>query len=198
MPPKAKITKQDIVEAGLSLVRREGIEALNVRALACALSCSTQPVFSNFESMGQLEREIISAAFACYLDFIEREVKSEKYPRYKAFGMAYVRFAREERELFRLLFMRDRSGEDLSPSPDFKESVDMIAAAHGLSREVAGCIHLEMWALVHGIGIFVHFPKKIHLNLTFYCRLIILHIRLFQELCKVAHSFQNDQVREQL
>ena len=66
--------------------------------------------------------------------------------------MAYVRFAKEERELFRLLFMRDRTGEDLSPPPDFKESVDMIAAANGVTREQAGRIHLEMWAMVHGIG----------------------------------------------
>ena len=152
MPPKVKITKESIVAAGLSLVRREGVEALGSRAIAATLSCSTQPVFSNFESMEQLEREVIAAAYALYLDFIKSEVESEKYPRYKAFGMAYIRFAREERELFRLLFMRDRTGEELSLPPDFVESVGMIAAANGFSREVAECIHLEMWATVHGIG----------------------------------------------
>ena len=36
------------------------------------------------------------------------------YPPYKAMGMGYIRFAAEERELFRLLFMRDRSGEEKS------------------------------------------------------------------------------------
>ena len=30
---------------------------------------------------------------------------------YKAFGMAYIRFAKEESELFKLLYMRNRSGE---------------------------------------------------------------------------------------
>ena len=152
MPPKAKITKEEIVAAALTLVRQEGIGALNARSLAAALSRSTQPLFSNFEGMEKLEREVIGAAYARYLDFIKSEIESEKYPRYKAFGMAYIRFAREERALFHLLFTRDRTGEDLSPSPDYDESVDMIAAANGLEKNVAERIHLEMWALVHGIG----------------------------------------------
>ena len=35
-----------------------------------------------------------------------------QYPPYKASGMAYIRFAREQRELFKLLFMRDRTNEE--------------------------------------------------------------------------------------
>ena len=152
MPPKVKITKEKIVAAGLELVRREGVESLNARALAAELGCSTQPVFSNFESMEQLEFEIIAAAYGRYTEFIQSELECGKYPPYKSFGMAYIRFAREERALFHLLFMRDRTGEDLSPSPDFREAVDVIAAVNGFSHEIATRIHLEMWALVHGIG----------------------------------------------
>ena len=66
--------------------------------------------------------------------------------------MAYVRFAREERELFKLLFMRDRTGEAPSSSPDFESSVEIIMNANGISREKAMLMHLEMWAFVHGIG----------------------------------------------
>ena len=48
--------------------------------------------------------------------------------------------------------MRDRTGEDLSPSIDFEESVQMIASANGVTEEKARRMHLEMWACVHGIG----------------------------------------------
>lgn len=44
MPPKAKITKEMIVDAGVELVRESGIEHVNARAVAERLGCSTQPV----------------------------------------------------------------------------------------------------------------------------------------------------------
>ena len=152
MPPKIKITKESIIESALSLVRTNGEAALNARAIAAAIGCSTQPIFSNFSSMEELEQETIAAGYGVYLDFIRREEESGKYPRYKSFGMAYIRFAREEKELFRLLFMRDRSGEDHAPSPDFEASVEIIMNANGISRERAMLMHLENWAFVHGIG----------------------------------------------
>ena len=66
--------------------------------------------------------------------------------------MAYVRFAKEEKELFKLLFMRDRSGGDTAASPDFEESVQMIMKANGVTIETARLMHLEVWSCVHGIG----------------------------------------------
>jgi AcrR family transcriptional regulator len=152
MPPKVKITKEDIVNTALELVRINGKDAINARAIASSLNCSTQPVFSNFTSMEELQKSVFIAAYNCYLGFIDREVESNKYPKYKAFGMAYVRFAKEERELFKFLFMCDRTNKDISPSPDFEASVEMIMKANGLSKEKATLMHFEMWSVVHGIG----------------------------------------------
>lgn len=152
MPPKVKTTKEDIIEGALSLVRLGGAGAINARGIAAALGCSTQPIFSNFSSMEELEEEVTSAAYRLYLGFIEREITSGRYPDYKASGMAYIRFAAEERELFKLLFMCDREGKDIAPTADFTAAVDMIMGANGVSREVATLIHLEMWACVHGIA----------------------------------------------
>lgn len=152
MPPKVKVAREDIIKMAVQLVRNSGAEAINARAIASELGCSTQPIFSNFKSMEELFDATVAVAYEIYLGFIKNEIESEKYPRYKAFGMAYIRFAREEKQLFKLLFMRDRRGEDLSPSPDFKESVELIMEANGISEEKATLIHLEMWSCVHGIG----------------------------------------------
>lgn len=152
MPPKVKITKNDIIKTSLELVRANGSAAINARNIASALSCSTQPIFSNFESMEKLEKSILHAAYEKYLGFIAAETTSGKYPQYKAYGMAYVRFAKEEKELFKLLFMRDRTDEDKSPSPDFEESVKIIMKANNISFEKASLMHLETWTFVHGIG----------------------------------------------
>lgn len=152
MPPKVRITKEDIIVTALDLLRENGDTAINARSIAAALNCSTQPIFSNFATMDELQNAVLKAAYDLYYDFLKREVESGKYPKYKSFGMAYIRFANEERELFKLLFMRDRTGEDMSPSSDFEESVQMIMNANGLTREKAMLMHMESWAFVHGIG----------------------------------------------
>jgi AcrR family transcriptional regulator len=153
MAPKIKVTKKDIIETALMLIRRDGEGAINARSIASMLGCSTQPVFSNFDTMEELREATIAFAYEIYLDFIKREVESGRYPQYKSFGMAYVRFAKEEKELFKLLFMRDRTGEDISYSPpDFEESVQMIMKTNGVTVDVARLMHMEIWTCVHGIG----------------------------------------------
>ena len=62
MPPKSKISKEDIVSAGVDLVRRSGEKGLNARNLAAALGCSTQPIFTNFPSMEELRKSVICKA----------------------------------------------------------------------------------------------------------------------------------------
>jgi len=152
MSPKVKITREEIVNAALEMIRQGGEATVNARSIAAALGCSTQPVFSNFATMEDLRVAMTAAAYQRYLGFIQSEVESGKYPPYKASGMAYIRFAREERELFKLLFMRDRTYEDTSPTLDFEEAVQMLASANGVTVEAARLLHLEMWACVHGIG----------------------------------------------
>lgn len=152
MAPKVKITKEDIIGASLKTVKEKGIDALNARDVAAQLGCSTQPIFSNFSSMEELEEETLKAAYGIYLSYLDREANSEKYPKYKAFGMAYIRFAKEEKELFKTLFMRDRKDEDLSETEDFTSSVDYIVKSTGIDRQRATLMHLEIWSAVHGIA----------------------------------------------
>ncbi len=152
MPPKVKITKEDIIKTAVELVREGGEQGINARAIAAALGCSTQPIFSNFATMEELQKATITEAYEIYLDFIKREAENGEYPKYKSFGMAYIRFAKEEKELFKLLFMCDRHGKELTPTLDFDASIQMIMDANSIDREKATLMHLEMWTCVHGIG----------------------------------------------
>ena len=154
LPPKSKISKEDIVSAGVDLVRRSGEKGLNARNLAAALGCSTQPIFTNFPSMEELRKSVICKASELYYACLERECAAANYPPYKAMGMGYIKFAAEERELFRLLFMRDRSGEEKSDgeTEDVKKSVELIMKGTGLGMNDAFMLHLELWIFVHGIA----------------------------------------------
>lgn len=152
MPPKVKITKEDIINSAIEIIRKDGEVSVNARSIAKHLNCSTQPIFSNFATMEELQKEILAQSHNIYLSFLESEAKSGKYPRYKAFGMAYIRFAKEEKNLFKMLFMCDRSGKELSSTEDFETSVNMIMEANEVNRETASLMHLEMWTFVHGIA----------------------------------------------
>ncbi len=153
MPPKAKVTKNEIIQTAVALIRENGSDALNARALAAKLGISTQPIFSNYASMEALKEDVISAAGALYQSFAIQDLQSGNYPAYKASGMAYIRFAREETELFKLLFMRDRCGEQITQnSEDLKPILRLIQANTGLNEQEASLFHLEMWITVHGIA----------------------------------------------
>lgn len=153
MPPKAKVTRQEILDAGLELVRRDGEGALNARNVAAALGCSTQPVFTHFASMEQLRLELINRAEALCKSFMEQEINAKKYPPYKASGMAYIRFARQERNLFRLLYMRDRTEEQAAVGQAlWGLGADLAQKATSKDEEQTKQIHMEMWALVHGFA----------------------------------------------
>ena len=62
MPPKRKVTKEEIVKTAVELVRERGAEAVNARAIATVLDCSTQPIFSNFRTMEELKEKTVAAA----------------------------------------------------------------------------------------------------------------------------------------
>ena len=66
MPPKVKVTKEEIIAAALEILRQKGMEAVNARAVAAALGCSTQPIFSNYSSMGALQHDVLAAGYAEY------------------------------------------------------------------------------------------------------------------------------------
>ncbi len=153
MPPKIKTTKEQILNAAFEFVRENGYRALNARTLANVLHCSTQPIFSNYSSMNELRNDIIILANELYQSYQAKEISEGKYPIYKASGMAYIKFAKEQTQLFRLLFMRDRSEEKVAQDTsqiDF--IIDIIQNNMGITREQALEFHLQMWLWVHGIA----------------------------------------------
>ncbi len=152
MPPKFKFTKMQIVAAALDIARQEGLCAVTARSVGQALDSSSKVIFSLFQNMEELQKEVIKAAYDRYLSFLQQDIDSGKYPPYKAMGMAYIRFAIEEKELFKLLFMCDRPESDEISGQDFDRSVEIIQEVNGISMEQATLMHMEMWVCVHGIA----------------------------------------------
>ncbi len=153
MPPKCKFTREQVVEAALAVTRAQGAEAVTARSVAAGLGASPKVIFSLFRNMEELQAEVLRAADSLYRRRISEGMSSGEYPPYKGSGMAYVRFAREEKQLFRLLFMRDRSSETIGEDREsVRPQLELIEKNLGLDEDAAYLFHLEMWLYVHGIA----------------------------------------------
>lgn len=164
MSRTATISKKSIIDAAIEILRENGAEAVNARSIAARLGCSTQPIFSNFRNMDEVMDEVLKATLDIYNSFVSDSIETgTTEPRYKANGRAYIKFAVEEKNLFRLLFMRDRSNDpDPVEESTFYEVLPLIMKATGLDRKQAADFHFAMWAVVHGIAV---------MAATSYCKL---------------------------
>lgn len=147
------VTRKMIIDGAVALVKERGMDALNARNLAKRLNCSTRPIYLSFSGMEELKGEVVTAITEIFQGYLQREAAGGKYPEYKAYGMAYVKFAACEGKLFCYLFMRDRRGEN--PCGDGGDMSKVFAAlkdSTSLSGEKAELFHAESWIFVHGIA----------------------------------------------
>ena len=152
MPPKCRFTREEIIQAALELTAEKGVGALTARGLAQRLGSSAKPIFGLFANMEEVQQEVVKAANLRYQEYLRQDMSAGRYPPYKASGMAYIRFAREQKELFKLLFMRDRTHEEKVAGDELEALLGLIQKNMGLSRDDAYRFHLEMWIYVHGIA----------------------------------------------
>ena len=104
MPPKARITKEMILNTVLDLTRQSGFETVNARSVAGRLQCSTRPIFTCYENMEELKREFLAFAYEFYQQYVADFRKSVKVSPCLVLPLSYIGFAREETQLFKLLF----------------------------------------------------------------------------------------------
>ena len=156
MPPKAKFSKEEIVKAGLNIVRREGFDALTARSLAASLNCSTAPIFTVFSNIEEVQQAVLSGAKELYLEYMD-EALSDKLP-FKMSGINYIRFAKDEPKLFQILFMG--SNDRLQPThffpskePPFLNVLNGFMNSWPVSQDKAEKIYNHMSVYAHGLAV---------------------------------------------
>lgn len=153
MPPKFKFTREQIIDAAVEVTRENGFAGLTARKLAAELGSSAKPIFGLFQNMEEVQNEVVAAANTLYQSYVQGSMNNGKYPPYKASGIAYIQFAREEKELFKLLFMRDRTDEKKEENrEEIRPILNIIMKNLGLNEEEAFFFHMESWLYVHGIA----------------------------------------------
>lgn len=156
MPPKAKFTREEIIEAALEIVRNEGFSALTARALGAKLGSSARPIFTVFQSMEEVQQAVIDAAKALYKEYVKRGLSDT--PAFKGVGTQYILFSVNEPKLFQLLFMKENTDvpELSSVLPIIDENYDEILSSvkdgYGLPIETAEKLYRHLWIYTHGIA----------------------------------------------
>ena len=155
MPPKARVTREDILNAAFDLVRAEGQGALNVRAVAKRLGCSTQPVLYNFATVESLKDAVYEKADDFHTSYILPR-GGEGADALLELGLNYVRFGQEEKHLFRFLFESNQFGgmdmKALLQGAGVGQLIDILAGGLGCEAEAAERLFLTFFAVAHGLG----------------------------------------------
>lgn len=156
MPRKAKFSKDEIVEAALELVRTDGVEALTARALGGALGSSARPIFTVFQNMEEVRREVDAAAKKVYTGYVKRGLEQKSM--FKGVGTEYILFAMEEPKLFRLLFMAEQEKKPTLAGvlPLIDDNYEAISACieedYGLTGKYVQKLYHHLWIYTHGIA----------------------------------------------
>ena len=154
MPPTPIITKQDIINAGIQLIRENGIRSINARSLAKSLSCSTKPLFRIYKNMEELKKDIKKELDNYYNDFMEKNITNEN--RLLSQGISYIEFACSEKMIFSSLFMNmtmaGSSLQDIIHAEWNRASIENAKALTGLSTEKAEMLFINFWLYSHGIA----------------------------------------------
>lgn len=155
MPPIVRYSKEKIVDVALKIVEEKGIDSVSARSVAKELGCSICPVFSCFESMDLLKKELLNEMYRVYLLCVEENMKKNNKP-FKGTGIGYIEFAKKHKNYFKALFMSnidDKLFNLLGIDENNKKIERAISEEQEISKDEARRIHGYCWIFVHGIAV---------------------------------------------
>lgn len=151
MPPKARITKDMVIDAAFEVARKAGAENINARTVSEKLNCSTQPVMYHFATIEELKKAAYAKADQFHTGYL---MDVGPHDILLGIGLNYIRFAVEEPHLFRFLFQSGLSAKNsLLEMVDSEELIPVISAmqeAMSLDIEQTKEVFVTLALFVHG------------------------------------------------
>ena len=156
MTQKTFFTREAIVEAAFAITREAGWQAVTARSVAKKMGSSTMPIYSSMSSMDEIEAEVRAKAEALLLEYQARDFGGEG-----SLNMAigYVTFARDERRLFRFLYIDRplhatgaRGPRPLTTAEQFMTGTAPVALADQVPTALEDPRILKSWIFTHGLA----------------------------------------------
>ncbi len=152
MPPKAKITKEMVIDAAFEVTRAEGAENVNARTVAKKLGCSTQPVMYHFSKIEDMKKAVYEKSNWFHTEYLMNVDPREDV--LLGIGLNYIRFAVEEPNLFRFLFQSGFAVENsvlqMVEAEELKPVLSAMQEEIKLNEAQTKEIFLTLALFVHG------------------------------------------------
>ena len=152
MPPKVKFTSNEIIEAAVKITRTKGIDAVTAREVGRALGVSSRPLFTYFDTVEELKREVYLFAKNLYKEYVKDGLKAE-IP-FLGVGQQYLRFAKDEPNLYKYLFLTPPDGirggvmEGLKLSQDLAR--ESLMTIYNMDADTADKYFRDLWLVAYG------------------------------------------------
>ena len=152
MPPKVKFTSDEIIEAAVGITRTKGIDAVTAREVGRVLGVSSRPLFTYFDTVEELKREVYLYAKDLYKEYVKDGLKAE-IP-FLGVGQQYLRFAKEEPNLYKYLFLTPPDGVRGGVMEGLKLSQDLARGSlmkiYNMDADTADKYFRDLWLVAYG------------------------------------------------
>ena len=158
-----KNLKNELIETGIELVAKEGVEGLSLRKLAGICGVSHAALYSHFENKDVLLEKMQNYITDNFSDELEKAIAKckKKETILMELGTAYLHFFVKHPNYFIFLFGKSNIALDLTEkaAPDknyrpfeiFKAVVIQILSQKQYPQEKWNDAIIALWAFVHGI-----------------------------------------------
>jgi AcrR family transcriptional regulator len=159
--------KEVLISKALDVLKEEGLESLSLRKLANEINVSVAAPYRHFKDNEELLSEIAIKGFEILKSNLEEIVKKYKGKFLKQFqeaGIAYVEFAIQNEELFRVMYgnkikhhskherLKQKGEESYQVLHDIVKNCQEKKI---LKKNRTDEIVLAAWSLVHGLSILI-------------------------------------------
>lgn len=151
MPKRPVFKKNQIHEKAFEIFKTSGLDEITARNLAKALDCSPAPIYTCYLSMDELKEELIEDAKEIFMEYIKKPYTDMIFLN---IGIGFCAFARDEKELFKSIFLKDNSYEDLLRKfRDFtKEEMEKDPRFDNIPEDLKIDLFLDCWLFAHGFA----------------------------------------------
>ena len=148
-----------LIECGLQLIQRQGVQALTLRKIGKQLGVSSSAAYRHFEDKAALLAAISEAGFVEFGNVVEAYLKDagEGFAaQMDAIALAYTRFADEHRAQFEVMFaalLEPGGGANAGSGRNLRVLEEVIRQAQHKGEVRQGdpaVLARVVWALVHG------------------------------------------------
>lgn len=157
MPPRPKVSRDEIINAAYEIMEESGIEAVVAREVGKKLGTTTGPIFTFFNGMDELKEEVYQKGLRGVTEYLEDSIGYK--PAFKEFGLRWIRYAKEHPNVYSMVFLMEGPQREVTGvfNKDFVSVIDPlrkdVAESFDISIEQADNLINKMAVYAQGVAI---------------------------------------------